>query len=76
MALNHSEETHQHLIERIPKVTGRDLHSWWQELEAAPWQTRFEDRVNWLRDEHGLAQGHASAIVHEFDKRRAARDTR
>ena len=26
-----------------------------------------------LRDEHGIAHGHASAIVHEYDKRRGAR---
>ena len=29
--------------------------------------------LNWLRDEHGIAHGHASAIVHEYDKRRGAR---
>jgi hypothetical protein len=29
--------------------------------------------VNWLRDEHNLSHGHATAIVHEHDKRRGAR---
>jgi hypothetical protein len=33
---------------------------------------RFEERVNWLRDEHSLPHGFASAIVHEQDLRRGA----
>ena len=28
---------------------------------------RFDDRVQWLRDEYDLAHGHATAIVHEHD---------
>ena len=73
MGLHHSEETHQQLIARIPKATGREVPEWLQALEAGPWQARFEDRVNWLRDEHGLSHGHASAIVHEHDLKRASR---
>jgi hypothetical protein len=73
MSLHHSEATHQQLIERVPQVTGRDLPQWFEELENGPGLLRFDERVNWLRDEHGLAQGHASAIVHEHDLRRGAR---
>jgi hypothetical protein len=73
MSLNHSEETHRNLVARIPKATGRDLREWFKALEAGPAFLRFDDRVRWLRNEHGLAHGHATAIVHEHDLRRAAR---
>jgi hypothetical protein len=33
----------------------------------------FEERLSWLRHEHNLAYGHAKAIIHEYDLRRAAR---
>ena len=33
---------------------------------------RFEERVIWLRDEHSIPHGYASAIVHEQDRRRGA----
>jgi hypothetical protein len=73
MSLHHSEATHQQLIERVPVATGRELPEWFACLDDGPGLLRFEERVNWLRDEHGLAHGHATAIVHEFDKRRGAR---
>ncbi|MFW6205082.1 MAG: DUF4287 domain-containing protein [Actinomycetota bacterium] len=73
MSLNHSEETHRNLVARIPKVTGKDLQEWFKDLEAGPAFLRFEDRVKWLRSEHNLSHGHATAIVHEHDLRRAAR---
>ncbi len=73
MSLHHSEETHTKLIERIPHVTGRELHEWFKTLEDGPAFLRFEERVNWLRDEHGLSHGHATAIIHEHDRRRASR---
>ncbi|MBA3233494.1 MAG: DUF4287 domain-containing protein, partial [Propionibacteriales bacterium] len=34
---------------------------------------RFDDRVQWLRDEYGLAHGHATAIVNEQDLVKAHR---
>ncbi|MFW6091340.1 MAG: DUF4287 domain-containing protein [Actinomycetota bacterium] len=73
MSLNHSEETHRNLVARIPKVTGKDLQEWFKDLEEGPAFLRFEDRVKWLRSEHNLSHGHATAIVHEHDLRRAAR---
>ena len=73
MSLNHSEETHRNLVARIPDVTGRDLHEWFKALDAGPAFLRFDDRVRWLRSEHDLPHGHATAIVHEHDLRRAAR---
>lgn len=73
MSLNHSDETHRNLLARVPSVTGRELPEWFEALEAGPSFLRFDDRVRWLRDEHGLAHGHATAIVHEADLRRAAR---
>ncbi len=36
-------------------------------LEDGPAFSRFEEKVNWLRDEHGLSHGFATAIVHEAD---------
>jgi hypothetical protein len=75
MSLHHSEETHHQLVARVPQVTGRDLPEWFTALEAGPGLLRFDERVNWLRDEHNLSHGHATAIVHEHDKRRAQRKT-
>ena len=43
------------------------------ELEQGPAFLRFDDKVNWLRSEHDLSHGQATAIVHEYDMRRAAR---
>lgn len=74
MTLHHSEETHQQLIERLPKVTGRSVQEWFVVLEDGPTLARFDERVHWLQDEHDLAHGQATAIVHEYDKQRAARN--
>ncbi len=73
MSLHHSEETHQQLVAKVPEVTGRELPEWFRVIEDGPAFLRFEERVNWLRDEHGLPHGHATAIIHEHDKRRAHR---
>lgn len=73
MSLHHSEETHQQLVARIPTVTGRAMPEWFQAMDKGPSLLRFEERVNWLRDEHGLAHGHATAIVREHDRARAHR---
>ncbi|MGH8868816.1 MAG: DUF4287 domain-containing protein [Actinomycetes bacterium] len=73
MALHHSEETHQNLVARIPSVTGRDLPQWFRELDDGPAFLRFEERVNWLRSEHDISHGYATAIIHEHDLKRAAR---
>jgi hypothetical protein len=73
MSLHHSEDTHQLLVARVPEATGRGLPEWFRALEDGPSLLRFDERVNWLRDEHGLSHGHASAIVHEHDKQRAQR---
>ncbi len=73
MSLHHSEETHQNLVARVPTATGRGLPEWFRAVEEGPAFLRFDERVNWLRDEHGLPHGYATAIVHEFDKRRATR---
>lgn len=73
MSLNHSEETHRNLVARVPQATGRDLSEWFTLLEDGPAFLRFDDRVSWLRDEYSLAHGHATAIVHEHDLRRAHR---
>jgi hypothetical protein len=71
--MHHSEETHKQLLERVPTATGRDLQEWFEELKNGPAFSRFDDRVNWLRGEHNLSHGYATAIVHEADKVRAQR---
>jgi hypothetical protein len=71
--LHHSEETHAELLARVPDHTGRDLNEWFAAVEQGPGLLRFEERVNWLRDEHDLPHGYATAIIHEHDKTRAAR---
>ena len=71
--LHHSEETHTELLARVPTHTGRELSEWFEAVENGPSLTRFEERVNWLRDEHDLPHGYATAIVHEHDKIRLAR---
>ena len=73
MSLHHSQETHQQLLTRLPQATGRDLPEWFRALEDGPGLLRFEERVNWLRDEHDLSHGYATAIVHEHDRVRAHR---
>ena len=53
--IRHSEQTHQQLVERLPGATGRDLKDWMRALEDGPSFSRFDEKVNWLRDEHGPA---------------------
>lgn len=73
MSLHHSEETHRNLVARVPDATGRGLPEWFQTMEDGPSFLRFDDRVNWLRDEYGISHGHATAIVHEHNLVRAHR---
>ncbi|MFF3752914.1 DUF4287 domain-containing protein [Streptomyces sp. NPDC002018] len=73
MSLVFSEETHRNMLSRIPDCTGREISDWLRAVEEGPALIRFEEKVSWLRSEHNLAYGHAKAIVHEYDLRRAAR---
>ena len=68
MSLHHSLETHQNLLQRIPEVTGRRLRQWFETIENGPALLRFEERVNWLKDEHDLPHGYATALVYEHDQ--------
>jgi hypothetical protein len=72
MSLNRSPQTHQILIERIPKVTGHEVSTWLSRLAEGPGLLRFTERVNWLRTEHNLPHSYAAALVHEADLRRRA----
>ncbi|MBO7937112.1 MULTISPECIES: DUF4287 domain-containing protein [Streptomyces] len=67
-----SEETHRNLLARIPHCTGREVSDWLRTIGDGP-ALRFEEKVSWLRHEHNLAYGHAKALIHEYDLRRAAR---
>ncbi|MCX4772141.1 MULTISPECIES: DUF4287 domain-containing protein [unclassified Streptomyces] len=67
-----SEEAHRHLLSRIPHCTGREVSDRLRTVEDGP-ALRFEEKVSRLRSEHDLAHGHAKAIIHEYDLRRAAR---
>ncbi|MFD6337173.1 DUF4287 domain-containing protein [Streptomyces sp. NPDC060131] len=73
MPLVFSEETHRNMLSRIPHRTGREISDWLRTVEEGPALLRFEEKVSWLRSEHNLAYGHAKAIIHEYDLRRAAR---
>ncbi|HTP15799.1 MAG TPA: DUF4287 domain-containing protein [Streptosporangiaceae bacterium] len=73
MSLTHSPEMHKNLIARIPLVTGRDLREWFRRLESGPPFSRCAERAHWLADEHGLTNGYASAIVHEYELQRRSR---
>ncbi|MEU8761938.1 DUF4287 domain-containing protein [Streptomyces sp. NPDC048659] len=73
MSYTFSEETHRNLLARIPRCTGREIADWLRIVEEGPSLLRFEDKVSWLRGAHSLAHGHAKAIIHEHDLRRAAR---
>ena len=73
MGVHHSEETHANLLARVPQATGRDLKEWFHCVEDGPSFTRFDERVHWLLDEHEVSHGLAVAIVHEYDRQRAAR---
>jgi hypothetical protein len=68
-----SEETHRNLLSRIPQCTGREVREWLRTVDDGPAFLRFDEKVSWLRSEHDLSYGHAKAIVHEYDLRRAAR---
>ncbi|MET9534611.1 MULTISPECIES: DUF4287 domain-containing protein [unclassified Streptomyces] len=68
-----SEETHRNLLSRIPECTGREVSDWLRAVDEGPTLVRFDEKVSWLRTEHRLAYGHAKAIIHEYDLRRAAR---
>jgi hypothetical protein len=72
MTVNSSDETHRNLVARVPQVTGRGLSDWFHEIENGPSFSRFDERVNWLRDEHELPAGYANAIVREHEKHRSA----
>ena len=72
-SLHHSEETHANLVARLPQATGRSMNEWLQVVQDGPALTRFEERVHWLQDEYDIAHSYATAVVHEFDKQRAAR---
>ncbi|CAM5697883.1 hypothetical protein SPURM210S_02921 [Streptomyces purpurascens] len=68
-----SEETHRNMLARIPHCTGREITDWLRTVEDGPALFLcFEEKVSWLRHEHNLAYGHAKAIIHEYDLRRAA----
>ncbi len=71
MSLHHSLATHQSLLGRIPEVTGRQIPEWFASIDAGPALLRFEERVAWLKDEHELPHGYATALVYEHDQRRA-----
>jgi Domain of unknown function (DUF4287) len=73
VSTHHSEETHAALLARVGPATGRDVKEWLQIVKDGPAFTRYEERVHWLQDEHGLAHGYATAVAHEYDKARAAR---
>ncbi|MQA01594.1 MAG: DUF4287 domain-containing protein [Streptosporangiales bacterium] len=70
MSLNHSPETHQNLLERIPRTTGKELREWLDAIDEGPTFLRLEEQANWLRDEHGLHHGYAAALAHEHHRRR------
>jgi len=76
LSLTHSPEMHKNLIARIPIVTGRELREWFHRLESGPAFSRCEERAHWLADEHGLTNGYASAIVHEYEVQRRLRRSR
>jgi len=73
MSVVFSEETHRNLLARIPHCTGREVSDWLRAVDEGPSFLRFDEKVSWLRGEYDLAYGHAKAIVHEYDMRRAAR---
>ncbi|WP_067970687.1 DUF4287 domain-containing protein [Nocardiopsis trehalosi] len=73
MSVTHSPETHALLIARIPTVTGRAIHEWFDTLEKGPGLTRCSERTTWLADEYNLSHGYAQAIVQEYDRRRRNR---
>ncbi|MFD3455308.1 DUF4287 domain-containing protein [Streptomyces sp. NPDC058691] len=73
MSQTFSEETHRNLLSHIPNCTGREIGEWLRTVDDGPAFLRFDEKVSWLRSEHDLSYGHAKAIVHEYDLRRAAR---
>jgi len=62
------------MLSRIPQCSGREVSDWLAALADGPSFLRFDEKVSWLRSEHDLSYGHAKAIAHEYDLRRAARN--
>ncbi|MEM8797236.1 MAG: DUF4287 domain-containing protein [Pseudomonadota bacterium] len=58
-------EMHTRIIENLLDKTGLDLSGWLDRLKAGP-KTR-KDRINWLKQEHGLGHGTAGAIAREYE---------
>ncbi|MBB6120201.1 DUF4287 domain-containing protein [Nocardiopsis algeriensis] len=73
MPVTRSPEIHAKLIERIPTVTGRGLHEWFDALDEGPGLIRRSDRAGWLADEYDLPHWYANALVIEYDRRRRNR---
>lgn len=48
------------------------MSDWLRTVDDGP-GLRFEEKVSRPRNEHDLAYGHAKALIHEYDLRRAAR---
>ena len=47
----------------IEKKYGRPIAEWLQLIRESP-LTKHMELVNWLKSEHGVGHGHASALVH------------
>ena len=46
----------------IERTYGRPISEWKEMIRASP-LTRHMELVNWLKAEHGMGHGHASALV-------------
>ncbi len=50
-------------IPSIEKKYGKPISAWMEIVSSSP-LTKHSELVNWLKTEHGLGHGHATALVH------------
>lgn len=47
----------------IEKKYGKPISEWMEIIASSP-LTKHAEQVNWLKAEHGVGHGHATALVH------------
>jgi hypothetical protein len=61
--MNGTEKGPASYFPSIEKKYGRPIAEWVEIINAKPELTRHGQLVTWLKQEHGLGHGHATALV-------------
>jgi hypothetical protein len=55
------------MLPAIEKKYGKPISEWMDIIGASP-LTKHSEVVNWLKTDHGVGHGHATALVHEHKR--------